>query len=283
MPLIHRRARSPILQKKIETLLDVSPEEYVTEDLPSPIGKQSIASALIVILKARLWKLLQRKLFDRTAARGLKPLSCNVKAFEESLRSQVVLDEGYLANKEPSIVDMSGGSLVMLDEGYCSQEVLLRAAREDDNLLFAEGLCFSVEESWESDLPFGKQEVGMDNNLFGEAEMEMDNDLFWEEMEETHLDKDLSDNGECPTTDDLGYSGVELLDDVPDDIQGRLYSNIQSNANDALYCNIDAELLDDHTHHLPTQELLDVPQRGDHAHSYSQADLTGEDDMLLTW
>ena len=277
-----------MLQNKIERLLDVSPEEYVTEDLASPFDEQNITSALTIILKARLWKLSQRKLFDRTAARRLKPLSCKVNAFEESLGSQVILDQGHLSNKEPSIANISRGSRGMLDEGYCSQEVSLRAAGEDEHLLFEEGKSFTLdEESWESDLLFGKEEVGVDDDRFDDEEREMNDDLFWEALDtpkETHLGKDVFDNGKSPTTDDLGYSGVELLDDLQDDTQGGLYANIQNHAEDTLYPNIDAELLDDHVHHLSnlTKELVNSPQRGDYTHFYSRADLIGDEDMLLT-
>lgn len=172
IPLIHRRARSPRLKDRIKRLLDVSPEEYVSEDLSEPANHQNITSALTAIIKARLWKLSQRKLFDGIAARRLKPLACADRAFGQSLGSQVILDEGYASIQGRDVVDESLQVREMLDEGYCSQRTVLEVAGEDEDDLLFEGEDIMLEDRLsESDLLFGEEEAELDNAF-------LDDDLF---------------------------------------------------------------------------------------------------------
>jgi len=200
IPLIHRRARSPRLKDRIKRLLDVSPEEYVSEDLSEPANHQSITSALTAIVKARLWKLSQRKLFDGIAARKLKPLACADRAcadraFGQSLGSQVILDEGHASIQGRDVVDESLQVREMLDEGYCSQRTVLEVAGEDEDDLLFEGEDIMLEDGLsESDLLFGEEEAELDNAF-------LDDDLFWAEdcsMQEPSLDENLFYIEEAP-------------------------------------------------------------------------------------
>lgn len=210
MPLIYRRARSPRLKDKIERLLDVSPEEYISEDLSNPSGHQNTTSALTAVIKARLWKLSQRKLFDHTAARRLKPLGCIDSAFEQSVGSQVILEEGYVSSQGRDIIEESCEVREMLDEGYCSQETILKVAREHDDLLFEESRLGLEEELWANDLLFDEEEAEIDDGL-------LDDDLFWEEdtVQEFPTDEGLFHN-EYDNIED------EVLDDHTHHISNEL-------------------------------------------------------------
>lgn len=188
MPLIHRRARSPRLKDSIKRLIDVSPEEYVSEDLSEPANYQNTTSALTAIVKARLWKLSHRKLLDGITARRLKPLACADRAFEQSLGSQVILDEGYASIHGREDVDESLQAREMLDEGYCSQRTVIEVVGEDEDDLLFEGEDLMLEDGLsESDLLFSEVEAELGNAF-------LDDDLFWAEdcpMQELPFDENL--------------------------------------------------------------------------------------------
>ncbi len=243
-------------------MLDVSPEEYVAEDLPESPGHHTLTLALTAIVKARLWKLSQRRLFDRTAARKLKPLGCTDEAFVQSLGSQVVLDEGYASSQGRDMVEEALEVREMLDEGYCSQKTGSKHATGNDNDLLFSHDSFALEEDiWESDLLFDREETDI-------ADGSLDDDLFWEEdgpFRESILEEDLCHGGESIMMDDLSHEECELVDSSKLD-RGR-----------GLHDNIEDEVLDNHLHHISNP--LSEARYDDY--SYYQACIIREEEMLL--
>ena len=257
MPLIYRRAQQPRLREKILRLLEVSPGEYVVDNLPDFSSHQNLTPALTAIIKARLWKLSQRRLFDRTAARYLKPLDCAGNAFKQNLVSQILLDEGYPSSQGQDVVNEAVELQEMLDEGYCSQKISSKVAPEEDNLGFEEDELMLEEDPWASGL------------LFGDEDDFLIHDVLWEEqdsIDECALDDDLFYGEESITQDGLGHAGFEWLDDSEDATRGGDCDKIED------------EILDYHTHRS-YNELLDH-QCGNYP--CFQEDRQQEDDMLST-
>lgn len=263
MPLIYRRAQSLRLKDKIKRLLDVSPEEYVSEELSDSTGHQTITSALTAITKARLWKLSQRKLFDCTAARRLKPLGCTHRAFEQSLESQIILDEGYASSQGRDVVYEALEIREMLDEGYCSQETIFKVAREGNgNLLFEEDGLVLEGKLWESDLLFGGDEEELHDAF-------LDDDPFWAEeypLQAPPVDEDLFHGEESTLIYSLGHRGFELPDDIKNDETGGLHDCMED------------EVLDGHTPRN-SNGMSDGRFGG---YKYVQVDVGREEEMLLT-
>ena len=260
MTLIYRRTQSLRLQDKIKRLLDFSPEKYVTEEFLTLTSNQNTAFALTAIVKARLWKLSQRKLYDRTAARRLKPLGFTAKAFEQSLGSRDILDGGYTSSQGTDVLDQALGTQEMLDEGYCSQEMSSVIANDDDKHLLLAAYDFALEEELDdSDVLFGEEDAGIDD------------DLCWEEEDctknENSLEEDLFFGEEATIIDDLSQEGLDLLDDT------------KYHTMDALSEITEDEVLEDQIHHIVNHDLLGGSSWGVCAHS--QAGVTEDGPMLL--
>ena len=280
IPLIYRHAQSPTLKNKICRLLDFSPEEYITEDFVDITGNQDKAFALKNILKARLWKLSQRKLFDRTAARRLKPLRCTTKAFEPSVGSHVILDQGYPSGHTLNMFDKAVEVREMLDEGYCSQKPGLQ---DEGDLVFVEDIFVLEDELLDYDL------------LLGDEDAEIDDDLFWGEEEDYTLTEatpheDLFLCDQSTISDWLGHEGLEPQDNTKRDTHGMLDEPSEDEVSEShIHRASSFELLDDivegevpdhHMHHAFSHELLDIPSRAEYTHP--QANITRGEEMLLT-
>ena len=230
MSSIYHHTRSPRLKEKIQRLLDVSPDAYVAPDFDILLIPSHVSSALKSSVTARLWKLSQRVLFDRTAARSLKPLSSAKNPFEQSLESQVILDEGESTCHGRHHIDQAIETWDMLDEGYCSQEATrILPGADDDFLLEQDVIAHQAElQESESDDLFEDGKFASGESLWerrknllrrdGEVEFEDDlftNDLWWDEEEVIQRyasDEDLTSGEENHRDlEDEALDGAETL------------------------------------------------------------------------
>ena len=234
---------------------------------------------MTAIIKARLWKLSQRKLFDRTAARRLKPLGCTGEAFEQSLGSQVILDEGHPSSRQGQETFEEAVNLpeMLDDEGYCSQATVWKLAKESDDLLFEEDKLMLEEEWWESDILFeednffSKNEMCDSDLLFSEDEVAIENeflddDLFWEEEGPIRIaafDEDLfhgEESTRIPTIqEDLFYNNEQTTASTNNFNQGtaNMLDDMRNRATTlSPTSNLNITILDTHAPHFFNHQPL---------------------------
>lgn len=215
MPLIHRRTESVRLRSKIQRLLSVSTDEYIDRSLSDCEGRQEFNMKLTAVVKARLWKLMQRKLFDRLAARRLKSLICTNEPFNQSFGSQTILDDGSSSNPssestfqpedddllfEPGKEFFQEGGLLFEDPVHSEEDIWSSKGDtlsmdpllpQEDNSVFEADSLQMQGEMWREDHLFREENVAMEKGLFedwlfGEEEEDVgpnlatDEDLFHE-------------------------------------------------------------------------------------------------------
>ncbi|KAL9099789.1 MAG: hypothetical protein Q9187_009448, partial [Circinaria calcarea] len=128
---IHRRAKSAVPGSKFDTLLssllNCEPEAELNGIPFLTMPTQTLTAALQI----RLWNLIQHRLFDRQAARKLKPLQ--IPAAAQHRASDEMLDNGepetaFQMLDEPSL---SSDQEEMLDGGLHDED-------DEDEMLFSE-------------------------------------------------------------------------------------------------------------------------------------------------
>ncbi|KAL9123028.1 MAG: hypothetical protein Q9187_000419 [Circinaria calcarea] len=152
---IHRRAKSAVLGSKIDTLLS-SPLNCEPEAELNGIPFLTMSpQTLTVALQTRLWNLIQHRLFDRQAARKLKPLQ--TPAADQHRASDEMLD-----NEEPET------AFQMPDEPSLSsdqEEMLGRGLHDEDD---KEEMLFSEDE--DEGMGHGSNEDDDDDELLDNPE-----------------------------------------------------------------------------------------------------------------
>ncbi len=173
------------LRRKVEGLLDLSPDRYQAPDAADSNGEEHANSGLAAAIKARLWFSMRRKLVDPLASRKLKPLEASKRLFGPRLVSQDMLDELMVQNNNLEPLSRQEDTDLLAE----SQDLLMDDECYQADNLFDDAGLYEAED--------------MDDGLLMGGEIEFDDqgaveELFWENLD---IGEDTSYNSQAPFGD----------------------------------------------------------------------------------
>lgn len=222
---IYGRTRSANLKAKIEGLTQLSLDErllFIRHD-PNFEDHGRTSPSLIAIVKLRLWKLAQSKLFDRRSTRQLKPTdNFSARSFQGTV-TDAMLDEAdsmidemaSLADeldieaiskpfgiwKELSEINMEDSSFLPENSADCFNDLLDTHESADLECLMLDDVLLGADTS------DGDDEFPWDDELLYEDTDPFQNSLQEDAMQDhwQDLDVDLFQNEQYPHTNDDGF------------------------------------------------------------------------------
>ena len=190
LPPLYRRAKSQILKAKIERLMNVKQTELLHLGLPKTEGCHITMRSMLAVIKARIWMLTQRTLFNRSAARRPKPLDLTDRAYSQSIESQNMLDDRSVCDlqEESELFTVRENKDIFLEDG----SLLDGEDALDDELLFEDDRLMMKYDMSEDEFLLDEPQVlvertGRDDDLlFSSDGLDGDNDILF--RKEDHAD-----------------------------------------------------------------------------------------------